>query len=388
MATVLGMRGSGHFEKNVERPLNWRQGISLLTPNTKAPLTAIQSFLKNESTDDAEFNWFEKGLAIQSAQINGAVADPAATSIVFDDDTANIFRAGHVIMNTRTLEGLWVIADPTDGKTVTVARGKARTAAAINDDDVFIIMASAHEEGAGTPTPVSYDATKVKNYTQIHRTPLSHTRTAKATKLRTGNRIKEAKREAMELHGTGIEKQTLFGAAVEDLTGDQPKRTSKGIVDFVTTNTKDWSGSLNWDDFMDELEKVFRYGAPEKLLLAGSTLITTLAKMAKDNFVVETVPTTETYGIKIKRFITPHGDLMVTKHPLLTETEAFTDWGFICDTDNLIYRYLVGADTQYLPDRQDNGTDGDLSEFLTECGLELHHEKTFAVWMNGTDFTP
>jgi hypothetical protein len=34
-------------------------------------------------------------------------------------------------------------------------------------------------------------------------------------------------------------------------------------------------------------------------------------------------------------------------------------------------RYRTLQETQFLPDRQGNGVDGFIDEYLTECGLEL-----------------
>ena len=49
----------------------------------------------------------------------------------------------------------------------------------------------------------------------------------------------------------------------------------------------------------------------------------------------------------------------------------------ILDTNYLYYRYV--DDTKYLPNRQSNDLDGEKSEYLTECGLEVHFEKSHAI---------
>ena len=75
---------------------------------------------------------------------------------------------------------------------------------------------------------------------------------------------------------------------------------------------------------------------------------------------------------------------MVKSHPLFNQIQsslsgnvyyAMDSWCLILDMADLTYRPLRGSDTQYLPDRQSNGTDGLTSEYLTECGLEMHHAK-------------
>jgi hypothetical protein len=57
----------------------------------------------------------------------------------------------------------------------------------------------------------------------------------------------------------------------------------------------------------------------------------------------------------------------------------------ILDTQDLCYRYMQNRDTQLLKDRQGNGTDGKVHEFLTECGLELKQDRTHTYiknWVN------
>ena len=51
----LGMRGNGDWATD-QRPKNWRQKVLQLYPNGDAPLTAVLSLMKNENTDDPEFN--------------------------------------------------------------------------------------------------------------------------------------------------------------------------------------------------------------------------------------------------------------------------------------------------------------------------------------------
>ena len=51
----------------------------------------------------------------------------------------------------------------------------------------------------------------------------------------------------------------------------------------------------------------------------------------------------------------------------------------IVDFPYLVYRYLEGRDTQLLEDRQSPGAATRISEYLTECGLELTQDKVHAV---------
>ncbi len=77
--SFVGMMGTGNFTAD-ERPKNWREKILQLYPNGSAPLTAIMSKMKSESTDDAEFKWFEKTLASQAGVVTGVYTNEAMTT--------------------------------------------------------------------------------------------------------------------------------------------------------------------------------------------------------------------------------------------------------------------------------------------------------------------
>jgi len=75
---------------------------------------------------------------------------------------------------------------------------------------------------------------------------------------------------------------------------------------------------------------------------------------------------------------TPAGTLALTEHPLFGQGGQFLASDLvIMDTADLKYRHLTGADTTLLKNREENGTDGAAEEYLTECGLEIHHKENF-----------
>ena len=60
MAGFLGMRGSGDFTVEGQRPKNWREMILYLYPNGSAPLTAILSKMGSEKVDDPVFTGLDE----------------------------------------------------------------------------------------------------------------------------------------------------------------------------------------------------------------------------------------------------------------------------------------------------------------------------------------
>ena len=390
--TVLGMRGTGDWS-TAQRPTNFREEILLQFPNSPISLTAMMSKLKSETTDDPKFTIFTKQLPSQRA-VGDAIHASGATTITFSGTTpTKVFKKGHALINERTLEVMWVLADPVSPFTsVEVARGKGSSAAATAVSDGYSVVGTHHQEGAAIPTAITYDPTEVVNWTQIFRTAVFLTNTARATKLRTGSDMLERQRETLELHAIEREMAYIFGTGVEDTSGPQPERTTKGFISLVTTNVTDFADAMDIDTWESFLEDVFEDGSNEKLLLSGNTALTVINKVARIHGEIQMTPTTETYGLMMDRYRTPYGYLMIRQHPLFSKNATFRDWGIVVDTQYLVDRTLngngVNRDTNYLENRQSPGDDATKDEWLTESGLELQFESVNGVFKNCSTFVP
>jgi len=390
--TVLGLRGTGDWS-TAQRPTNFREQILLQFPNSPISLTALMSKLKSETTDDPKFTIFTKQLPNQRVLITGTIAS-GTTQLDFSGTTpAKVLKKGHSLINERTLEVIWILADPVSPFTsVTVARGKGSSAAQMNDGDGLSVIGTHHQEGAAVPTAITYDPTEIVNWTQIFRTSVFLTNTARATHLRTGNDMLERQRETLEMHAIEREMAYIFGTGVEDTSGAQPERTTKGFISLVSTNVTDFADAFDIDTWESFLEDVFEDGSNEKLMLAGNTALTIINKIARIHGEIQMTPTTETYGLMMDRYRTPYGYLMIRQHPLFSKNPTFRDWGIVVDTQFLVDRTLSGGginrDTNYLENRQSNGDDATKDEWLTESGLELQFEGVNGVFKNASTFIP
>lgn len=382
MSAFLGVRGTGNFTDS-ERPRNWREKILLLFPNGEAPLTAILSMLKAQPTDDPEYNWWEKRLPVQRMVQSGGANDSTTTINVVAN--AKDAVSGTILYNENTGEHLKVDQDPTTDTAIHVIRGFGTTMAlAMTDQDGLTIIGSSYSQGAGVPTSRAYSPTRPFNYTQIFRTSLSMTRTARKTRLRWDNTgpYREARREALSLHSVDMEKGFLWGERFATIgSNGKPEYTTGGILTFLTSNNGNLSGNkfqingLLDEDTLDQLmEDIFRFGSNEKLALCGSTFLRAITTLGKRNGTLNVVPTDRTYGMKVVEYITAFGTLMLKNHPLMSQHPVWRQDAVVLDVNNLIYRYI--DDTMYIPNRQDNGDDLSLDEYLTECGLEVHFEET------------
>lgn len=389
---VLGMRGTGDWSTS-QRPTNFREEILLQFPNSPVSLTAMMSKLKSENTDDPKFTIFTKQLPTQRALLTGA-HNSAVTTLNFSGTTpTKVFKKGHALINERTLEVVWVTADPVSAfTTLTVSRGKGSTAAAMIDGDGMIVVGTHHQEGAAVPTAITYDPTESSNWTQIFRTAVFLTNTARATHLRTGSDMLERQRETLEIHAIEREMAYIFGTGVEDTSGAMPERTTKGFVSLVTSNVTDFSGGFDIDTWETFLENAFEDGSSQKLALVGNTALTCMNKVGRIHGEVQVMPKSETFGLSLRNYVNPYGELAIMQHPLFSKNPTFNSWGLVIDTQYLVDRILSGngvnRDTNYLENRQSNGDDATKDEWLTESGLELQFESCNALFKGASTFIP
>ncbi|MFA5380299.1 MAG: DUF5309 family protein [Dehalococcoidia bacterium] len=425
----LGMRGNGDWVAD-QRPKSYRESILYLYPNGMVPLTAILAKLKSESVDDPEFNWWTKTLPTQSAAITGVYTDVALSSaytsggvvgsvLYIKMAAASVaeFRIGHQVLlrdaSDFTVDvNAKVIGKSTNGASSYIqvslleADDNSSYSHDLSDADRVIIIGNVNEEGAAMPSAIAYDPVKLYNYTQIFRTPLSITRTARKTKLRTGDQYKEAKREALELHSIEMERAFLFGQMLETTGADgKPERTTQGILNCLRANVpanvddfmlntaydgKAWLDDGGGEDWLDAyLEVCFRYGSGDKLALCGSGALLGLNKLAKAGSHFTLTPTTKSYGINVVDWVTPFGTISLKTHPLFSMETSLQKSMLILEPSNLRYRYIddtsfygEGQAKQSGPGTNAGRRDGTVEEFLTEAGLEMHHPATM-MFLNG-----
>jgi len=388
MATILGLRDVADFASD-ERPKDWREAILRLYPQSKqqAPLNAFIAGMSKQPSSDPEFNWFEKGLAARQDAINYSTGYGTTDTTLVVDSSAP-FRANDLVLNVTTAEVMKVASDPAAATQVVVARGWGSTAAAITDDDPLVIIGNAIAEGADPPSSLYTDPSKVYNYCQIFRTSLNVTETAKATKLRTGDVYKNMMKEALDIHSVDMERAFIFGVRNEDLTGDEPRRSTGGILSFISTNLSTVSGgnltSAVWDAFLRDL---FKYDTRDKLCLCGNQVLLVIQQMAESRYNVQLSVGATWAGLELIKWVTPFGTVLFKNHPLFNEVTAHSKMALFLTLQNIKYRPLRGRDTKFLKDRQARGADKKTDEYLTEAGLEVQHEKTHGVMHNINAFS-
>ena len=423
MAAFLGMRGTGDWVTN-QMPENWREAMLYLYPNGSMPLTAIQSKMKKEKVDSPIFHWWTKNLPDQAGAITGTYTDSILSTayvsggvagdvlyVKMAETSCKQFRIGHQILLKDESDPTVDVVAKVTGRALNGASSYIQVKLLEADDnsgygntianvDRVLIIGNINSEGAAMPSAISYDPVEYYNYTQIFRTPLNITRTARLTRLRTGDTYKEMKREALELQGIEMEKSALFGIRTSS-TGDngKPERTSQGLIPYIKENNpscvsdftlnatyhgKNWTDDGGGGTFLDYyLEILFRYGRQEKLAVCGSGALLGLNKLAEAGSHFTMTSTTKSYGINVTEWVTPFGVIHLKTHPLFSIESSLRYAMVIFEPENMAYKYI--SDTQFYGEgdakqaaagTQGGRIDGTSEEFLTECGYEFHHPYT------------
>ena len=415
-----GLRSTADFNVTGWRPESWRETILRLYPNGDAPLTALMAKMGNEKKDDPHFHWFTKALPKQSAVLldDGLYSDAGLSSayvsggaqwdtlyVKIGTDALNEFRVGHQLLlrdsaNQKVDKNAIVVGKSATALEVKLLEADAGSAPDnLASADVILVIGNANAEGAQIPDAISYDPTEHSNYTQIFRTPLDITRTARRTRLRTGEAYKEAKRECLELHSIEMEKAFLWGVkAMTTGANGKPMRFTRGLIPNIKENSGNVSaydtdtdftgttwlaGGENWIDKW--LEILFRHGSDTRMAFIGSGALLEINKLIKNSGHFEYNEKTYAYGIKAFEWVTPFGTLIMKRHPLFSYEPTNRHSMVVFEPSDLRSIYL--DDTSFYADGEKQNTghgryDGTKEEYLTEIGME-HHFPIKCAYMSG-----
>lgn len=244
------------------------------------------------------------------------------------------------------------------------------------------------------PTGVNFDPEEIYNYTQIFRRTLEITRTASKTRLRTGDAVKEARRECLEYMSIDMERAFILGRRSLQTYNGKPQRTTGGIIwqlqQAAPQNIVDFGGTFDMDELELNMEQLFRWGSYEKVAFCGNGALLAIQQVMRKNTNYQVFVNEKEYGMRVVRILSPFGELVLKAHPLFTQNTGGTtagtvflgmsNWMLVMDMSHVRYRYLSGSDLDYEANLQPNGLDGMQSGYLAECGIELEHAITCNLW--------
>src|SRR5690606_1448651 len=277
----------------------------------------------------------------------------AGQNTVLNVADASIFRKWDVVDVPLTGEIMLVTSVNTANNQITVYRGYGTTPAAILENgETLLIIANAHEENARAGAMKMGQPVKKSNYVQIFRNPVAISKTADAEKQRANpqERLRLQKKVGVE-HMIDIEYAFWFGEAKEDLVNitDGPRRMTGGVLYVATENVLDVQSEhgvvLTYARMVQWLEDVFRYAPQEKRRFAAPRLISVIDQIAEGR--LQTRPKEETYGDRVREWVSAHGVLNIVKHPLFRGPE-YGNMGVVIDlqVEELDYVHLPGRETK------------------------------------------
>lgn len=398
---IAGLRDSTDFGTD-ERPKNFRELILWRDPNGSAPLTALMSRMRKESTDDPEFAWWEeeqKAIRVQAAA-QLVTANVTMTLDTAEDADGLDLVEGDLLLVEETpaaassygFEIVRVASTPTASNAIVLSRGAAGTTAntgTIATDTFLLKIGSAYAEGSASPDASTWNPTKYNNYTQIFKTTYNITNTAKQTRYRTGDPVKNDKKRKAFDHAVAMEQAWLFGNPFEDTTADEPTRYTGGLYHFLTQNydatakptIKVWTTTaVDEDDILDATYQMWDYNVPEsgdqRIGLCGNGFLNYINKIANSSSSTRITfdkEIKEVFGMRLMRWTVPQGEIFLRTHPLMNTNTLYTNGCFIINPPGVRYRPLRGRDTMFKDNIQANDADQVKGQWLTEAGVEFHH---------------
>ena len=416
------------------RLYNFSDRIADLAPD-ESPFFVYLSKVAKVPTDDPQFRWLKDRNKIQMADrsfaLDASHTVPAAGSTLTYtvDDGAGaapdwiikgmVFAIGETNASTNEPETAIVRVEsaPVAGSTETTFTGRTISAATgsttgVVDGQKCTVIGSAFEEGSGSPDSWSRELENGNGYCQIFKTACELTNTARATVYRgyasEWDRIWNLK---LREHKVDIERAMLFGNSAsqnginytDGIVGHIIKNSQSQITGastqvsytedkgYFTTRT---DAETTYDVILKDLEVIFdpaRGGSSSKLALCSLPVISFFNKMASSNTFLSSAysaanpmmsQASGSYGHKVMKVETIHGDLTLVKEPLFRGHAA--PYMCLVDLDNVAYRPLVGngvnRDTHIMTNVQSADEDLRKDMVLTEAGLEVSLPEAHALF--------
>lgn len=375
--------------------------ITKLMPNGQAPLFGITSMLKEETAYQYEHGFFSKTMIFPSVQLDGAVADGAATSFTVDS-TDNIVP-GMVLRVDSTGENVLVTAVP-DSTTLTVRRGFGTVAAAAIADDVKLWMVgNAYEEASLRPQQLMILPVRVTNYTQIFRNTWVVSGTAMATSVIAGGTPDaENRQDCAMFHAIDIEKALIYGQKYQGTYNSQPIHAMDGLINRILTdaagNITTLGATTNWTQLEAALDPVFAQVTDPKnpsmrVLFVGGIARRVIHAICRLNSTYYIQGNTTEWGLQFDTIKTPRGTFNIVEHPLLNAYGATTTWAKMAiamDLSSYGLAYMQGRKTMNAEFNkggqqvQDNGIDAVGGTLTTELTSLVKNPAANGVLYNFT----
>ncbi len=312
-----------------------------------------------------------------------SVATGSAGTVTVTTGEGVYFRAGDLVRIQASNEIFEVVSVAGDVLTVTRnLSGSGTTGAAIGDK--LLIVSNAAAQGADYGILKAMTRVLGFNYTQITRHPFGFTGTeVEIETYGRGDPMNEIAKKAVE-HKRALENQLFFGTRKFTSAAPSSKGYMGGLVEFITTNVSASIGTLSLTGLDSRLQDIFQYGSQNKVIFSAPTPARALSNLLSNNW-VQAGPDETKYGAKVNSFVTgAYGGSVpvIVKRDwgrFPTTSNQYGGWMFVVDLDYVMKRPLRNRGTRLLRNRQGNGVDSVIHEYLTECSMEVSQEKVHGI---------
>lgn len=364
-----------------EKVVDMEDRFRLLDPDN-SQFSTILSKLPSRAATREKVNWLEDELFPNLTTL-AASASSAVTTLSVATGTGTYFRAGDQVRVVSTGEMVEVSSVSSDDLTVTRSIGGVAAASAASGGDL-VIVSNAAAQGADYGTLKVTKRVLGYNYTQIFRHPFGFTGTdVEIETYGPGEPANEIAKKAIE-HKRAKENAAFFGA--RDFTSSSPssKGYMGGLQEYLSTNVWASAGAIDLAYIDAKLQSVFQYGSTRKVIFAAPTPAAALSQLFANNW-VRARPEDRVYGAKVNSFINgAYGESVpvVVKRDWgarQSTSNGHGSWMFVVDLDYVKVRPLRNRGTRLLRNRQGNGEDKVIHEYLTEMSMEVSQEKVHGL---------
>lgn len=360
-----------------------------------APMLAMSAGIRKEFINDTITHWMEEHQRIWRLRIVAMPAGPLAQVIEVED--ASWITDSMVFMVEATGEHIHVLG--VNGNTCTVRRGLGGTAVspitpAAAPNEVWVQrIGTAFEEASERPVATMSLNGERKNHTQIFRNTWAASGTARAVSYNNGDPGARSLREALFNHAQDIERSLMWGRYDFGVRNGNPIRFMDGFVSQIRSNIAiaptiaGTPGAVSRKSMIRFIQLIFSQniiGQPnERITFAGSNVLFVLNELVNLNAEYSIEVRETEYGIKVRRFITPFGELLVMDHEMMNISPLWRNDMYVFHPAGLRIKWL--RDTfQDNDDRNSSrtGLDADLGVVTSELTCQLRAEHVHGAYLN------
>jgi hypothetical protein len=369
-----------------ERVVDMDPSIGLKETDNAQFMTILKKLPSVDATQ-VEVRWLEDQLFPNRTTL-AASATSAASSVDVATNTGVYFRVGDIVYVEQTGEKLEVTGITSNAIGVTRSIGGVAAATAASGGGL-VIVGNASAQGADTGTLKSTDRTLGFNYTQIFRHPFGFTGTdAEIALYGADDPEREAAKKRIE-HKRAMESAVWVGGREFSSASPSSKGYMGGILEFLSTNVFTGFGALSLTGFDLRIQQILQDGDMNKVIFAAPTPARGLSHLFASNW-QQSQNDDVVYGAKVSAWLNgAYGERI----PVIVKREwgamGATGYGlggaiFVIDLGSVKRRPMRNRDTRLLPNRQGNGEDKVVFDYLTETSFELKNESQHGAFFGVT----